>query len=117
MPLSDAERLAIDEIERGLTLDDPRFVSSVSDERFAQLQRRWVVIPAVLFVVGAVALVAGLVTTHAVLVVGVIVAALGFAAMPAAVLLFLRHHPAAKSRTSSNDSERQGRGMTRSDPA
>jgi len=48
-------------------------------------------------------LVAGLVATHAVLVAGAIVAVVGFAAMPTAILLFLRHRPAAQSHTTTGD--------------
>jgi predicted tellurium resistance membrane protein TerC len=114
MPLSDAERQAIDEIERALIQDDPRFASSVSVERFAQLRRRWVVIPAVMFALGAVMLVAGLVTTHALLAIGATVAVIGFVTMSGSILLFLRHHPAAQSRPADTDNDRQGRGITRS---
>ena len=103
MALSDAERRTIDEIEEALLREDPRFASSVSGERFQQLRRRWIVLPTLLFVLGAVMLVAGLVATHAVLVAGAIVAVVGFAAMPTAILLFLRHRPAAQSHTTTGD--------------
>lgn len=103
MALSDAERRTIDEIEELLLRDDPRFAASVSGERFQQLRRRWIVIPAILFVVGAVGLVAGLVATSALLVVGIIIAVLGFVAMPAAVLLFLHHHPSDRSSTDATE--------------
>ena len=89
MSLSDEHRQALDEIERALERDDPTFAASVSPEYVLRLRRRWIIIPACLFLLGAVTLVAGLVTTHAFLILGVVVAVLGFLAMPAAVVLML----------------------------
>jgi predicted tellurium resistance membrane protein TerC len=93
MPLSDEHRRALDEIERQLVSEDPNFAASVNHDRFRQLRRRWVIIPAVMFVLGAVLMIAGLVTTHELLVVGAIIGVVGFLTMPTAVALFFRHHP------------------------
>jgi len=91
MPLSDEHRRALDEIERALEQDDPQFAATVSTD-FQRLRRRWVVIPAALFLLGAVLLVAGLVTTHAQLTAGAIISTIGFLTMPTAIALFRHHH-------------------------
>jgi hypothetical protein len=88
MSLSDEHRRALDEIERALEQDDPTFVATVNHDRLLQLRRRWIIIPA--FLLGAVIMVAGLVATHELLVVGVVSSILGFVMMPAAVALLLR---------------------------
>lgn len=87
MPLSDDDQRRLDEIEQSLTRDDPQF----GDRLALQWRRRRRMISSIVgFVLGAVLLIAGLVTTHALLVIGVIIAAAGFGAMIAAagVLLF-----------------------------
>ncbi len=90
MSLSDEHRRALDEIEKALEQDDPTFVATVNHDRLLQLRRRWIIIPACMFLFGAVIMVAGLVTTHELLVIGVIMSILGFVMMPAAVALLLR---------------------------
>ncbi len=87
MPLSDDDQRRLDEIEQSLTRDDPQFAGKLA----LQWRRRRRMIGAIVgFVLGAVLLIAGLVTTHAVLVIGVIIAVAGFGAMIAAagVLLY-----------------------------
>lgn len=93
MPLSDEHRQALDEIERALELQDPEFAASVGTGSFRRLRRRWVIIPAAMFLVGAVVLVAGLVTTHAQLLVGAVVGIAGLLVMAAAVVLLVRRNP------------------------
>jgi len=92
MTLSDEHRRALEEIERALEQDDPQFAATVTPEHFQRLRRRWVIIPAILFLSGAVLLVAGLVTTHAQLAAGITTSIVGFITMPAAIALFLHRH-------------------------
>jgi len=92
MSLSDEHRRVLEEIERALEEDDPQFAATVTPEHIQRLRRRWVIIPASLFLFGALLLVAGLVTTHAQLAAGVAASITGFLTMPAAVLLFLHRH-------------------------
>ena len=81
MPLSENDLRRLDEIEQSLTRDDAQFAARVSVQW--RLRRR--LLGAITgFAVGAVLLIAGLVTTHAVIVIGVIVAAAGLGAMVAA---------------------------------
>ncbi len=89
MSLSDEHRRALDEIERALVQDDPTFAETVRPEYILRLRRRWIIIPASLFLLGAVVMVAGLVMTHALLALGAVVAVLGFLTMPAAIVLML----------------------------
>jgi len=87
MPLSEDDQRRLDEIERSLTRYDPQFAARVS----VQWRRRRRLLSAITgFAVGAVLLIAGLVTTHAVIVIGVIIAVAGLWAMVAAagVLLY-----------------------------
>ena len=92
MPLSDDQRRALDEIERALEREDPHFAATISADQFRRLRRRWVIVPAVLFLLGAVLLVAGLVTTHALLIIGVVISIVGAITMSAVVAFVLRHH-------------------------
>ena len=92
MSLSDEDRRALDEIERALEREDPHFAATVSTDRFRRLRRRWVIIPGCLFLLGAVLLVAGLVTTHALLIIGIVISTVGVLTMAAGAALFLRHH-------------------------
>jgi len=92
MSLSDEHRRVLEEIERAPEEDDPQFAATVTTEHFQRLRRRWVIIPASLFLFGAVLLVSGLVT-HAQLIVGVTASIIGFLTMPAAVVLFPHRHP------------------------
>jgi Protein of unknown function (DUF3040) len=87
MPLSEDDRRRLDEIEQSLTRDDPQFAARVN----VHWRRRRRLLGALMcFAVGAVLLIAGLVTTHAVIVIGVIIAVAGLGAMVAAagVLLY-----------------------------
>ena len=58
----------------------------------ASIRRRAIIVPGVLFLLGAALLVTGLVTTHALLTVGVIISVAGFLTMTATVALFIQRH-------------------------
>lgn len=87
MPLSESEQHSLNEMERALLEEDPRFAERTSAERVLQLRRRWVVIPGVVFAVGMVALVAGLVTTSASVGAGVAISLVGVLFMATAVIV------------------------------
>jgi hypothetical protein len=86
MPLSEHEQRMLDEIERALYENDPKFATSVDVTR---MRRRRPIVSAVLFVVGLVALVVGVIATQNVLALGVTVSVLGFLVMVAGVGLFV----------------------------
>ena len=75
MPLSEDDQRRLDEIERALQRDDPKFAAGHSLDRFRQ--RRLVAAGAVVLI-GMVLLVAGLAVTQATLPVGVIISVAGF---------------------------------------
>jgi hypothetical protein len=86
MPLSEHEQHMLDEIERALYENDPKFATSVDVTR---MRRRRPIASAVLFVVGLVALVVGVIATQSVLALGVSVSVVGFLIMVAGVGLFV----------------------------
>ena len=86
MPLSEHEQRMLDEIERALYQDDPKFATSVDVSR---IRRRRPIMAAIAFVVGLVCLVVGVIATQSVLVLGVVVSVFGFLVMVAAVGLFM----------------------------
>ena len=81
MPLSDHEQRLLEQIERALYAEDPKFASSVRATDLRTHYRRRLIRSAIGFVVGLAILVAGVVTQGAYLVVGVIgfLVMLGFA--------------------------------------
>jgi hypothetical protein len=87
MPLSEDDQRRLDEIERALQRDDPTFATKQSIERI-WLRRTVAAAGAVL--IGMVLLVVGLMTTQAVLVVGVIVSVSGFLIMVGAAAFITR---------------------------
>ncbi len=91
MPLSDEHRHALDEIERALKKDDPRFAATVNIDQIQRHRRRWTIIAAALFLLGVVLLITGLVTSDSYLLVGAIIGSIGFLTMPAAIAVFLDH--------------------------
>ena len=94
MPLSEDDQRRLDEIEQSLSRDDPQFAARVS----VQWRRRRRVLGALMcFAVGAVLLIVGLVTTHAVIVIGVIIAVAGLGAMVAAAGVLLSGSPRWRS--------------------
>jgi len=86
MPLSEHEQRMLDEIERALYENDPKFATSVDVTR---MRRRRPIVSAVLFVIGLVALVVGVIATQNVLALGVAVSVVGFLVMVAGVGLFV----------------------------
>jgi hypothetical protein len=86
MALSDSEQHRLDEMERALLQEDPKFAARVSMGRVRV--RRWFA-AAALLVLGMVVLVVGLVATSEAVLIGVLVGILGFLMIAAAaVLLF-----------------------------
>ena len=94
MPLSEHEQRMLDEIERALYEDDPKFATSVNVSR---IRRRRPIVAGCLFVAGLVALVVGVIATQSLLAVGVIVSVVGFLTMVAAVGLFVFGQPGARA--------------------
>ena len=82
MPLSDHEQRLLEQIERALYAEDPKFASSVRATDLRTHYRRRLIRSAIGLVVGLAILVAGLVTQAFYLVVGVI----GFVVMVLSVL-------------------------------
>ncbi len=87
MALSDGEQRRLDEIARGLTLEDPSFAQRITH---AGLRRPRIVVAVALFVMGMVALVLGLVLTDASLWFGLTIVAAGLGCMGAAVIIAWR---------------------------
>jgi len=85
MPLSEGEQRRLDEIERALKTEDPKFAANITIDR---LRRHGAIVAVGLFVVGMIALVAGLVTADALLVVGIIISVIGALAMGAGVTMY-----------------------------
>ena len=78
MPLSEDEQRRLDEMERALRRDDPKFAAGQSIER---IWLRRTVAAGATALTGMVLLVAGIVTTQAILVLGVFVGVMGFLSM------------------------------------
>ena len=87
MALSDGEQRRLDEIARGLAIEDPTFAQRITHEG---LRRPRIVAAAAVFVMGMVALVLGLVLTDASLVFGLVIVTAGVAAMGVALVLVVR---------------------------
>ena len=87
MPLSEDDQRRLDEIERALYRDDPRFAAGQSIDR---LRRRRTIASAAASLVGTVLLVVGLVTTSAVLWLGVVISVTGFLIMVGRAAVFIR---------------------------
>lgn len=87
MALSDGDQRRLDEIARGLAIEDPTFAQRITH---GGLRRPRIVVAIAVFVVGMVALVLGLVLTDASLVFGLIILAAGLTAMGVAVVVALR---------------------------
>ena len=75
MPLSEDEQRRLDEMERALRRDDPKFAAGQYIER---IWLRRTVAAGATALTGMVLLVAGIITTQAILVLGVIVSVIGF---------------------------------------
>ena len=94
MPLSEHEQRMLDEIERALYEDDPKFATSVNVSR---IRRRRPIVAGCLFVAGLVALVVGVIATQSLLAVGVVVSVIGFLTMVGGVGLFVFGQPGARA--------------------
>ncbi|TCK25047.1 DUF3040 domain-containing protein [Pseudonocardia endophytica] len=99
MPLSEHEQRLLEQIERALYAEDPKFASSVSGGRMSKPARRRRIQGALLFVVGLVLLVAG-VAIQALWIGDVpVVSILGFLAMLGGALLAVTSIGARKKGT------------------
>ena len=85
MPLSEGEQRRLDEIEHALRTEDPKFAANIAIDR---LRRHGAIVSGGLFFLGMIALVVGLVTTDALLIVGILISIAGALAMIAAVAMF-----------------------------
>lgn len=87
MPLSEGEQRRLDEIERALRSEDPNFAATITISR---VKRHRALVAGLVFLVGMVGLVIGLVTTDASLWAGIVITLLGAAAMGAGAVLYFR---------------------------
>jgi len=87
MPLSEDDQRKLDQIEQALAKDDPQFAETVNIDRW---RRRRIVLAGASFTIGMVVLIVGLVSTQAMLVLGVITSIAGALTMTAATAVFLR---------------------------
>jgi hypothetical protein len=101
MPLSKQEQRALDEIERALRDDDPRFVNAVS---FDHLRRHRALVGGSLLVLGMILLVVGEIASQAQLVTGIVVSIAGFLLMFAAIAWTIRR----PYRTTANPPRQRG---------
>ncbi len=87
MPLSEDDQRRLDEIERALQRDDPKFAALQS---LGRLRRRRMVAAGAVVGIGAVLLVVGLAVTQAALPVGVIISVAGFLFMVGSAAVLIR---------------------------
>lgn len=90
MALSEHEQRMLDAIEQALFEDDPKFASNVDP---ARIRRRRPIVSVILFVLGMVALVVGVIVAQSLLAVGVVVSVVGFVLMVGGVGLFVYGMP------------------------
>jgi Protein of unknown function (DUF3040) len=113
MPLSEHEQRLLDQIERALYAEDPKFASNVRGARMRSLSHRRRFQGIVLFVLGLLLLVAGVVLP--VRPVGIpVISVLGFLVMfaGAVVAIFSRRTARDGSRGSSSDRSSNGQGRS-----
>jgi hypothetical protein len=91
MPLSEDDQRRLDEIERGLQRDDPKFAALQSLDR---RRRRRMIAAGVVVLIGVVLLVVGLVLTNAAPVVGVFISVSGFLFMVGGAAVLIRRRRA-----------------------
>ena len=94
MPLSEHEQRMLDEIERALYHDDPKFATSVNVGR---MRRRRPILAGLAFVLGLVFMVVGVIATQSVVTLGVIVSVVGFLIMVGSVGLFVFGQPGRRA--------------------
>jgi Protein of unknown function (DUF3040) len=87
MALSEYEQRQLEEMESALRRDDPGFAASVSIDR---VRRRRRIVAVVVFVLGMVVLVGGLVTTAVTMLAGVLISTVGLMMMVAVALAVVR---------------------------
>ena len=87
MGLSESEQHKLDEIERALMLDDPKFADSISIRRVRRRRRFWIVVALIL---GMIVLLIGLVATAQSVMVGVLISIVGLLTKLAGVTVFVR---------------------------
>jgi uncharacterized membrane protein HdeD (DUF308 family) len=87
MPLSEDDQRRLDEIERALQRDDPKFAAGHSLERLRQPR---LVAAGAVVLIGIVLLVVGLAVTQAAQVVGVIISVAGFLTMVGGAAMLIR---------------------------
>ncbi len=98
MPLSEHEQRMLDEIERALYQDDPKFATSVNVTR---MRRRRPILAGLGLLLGLIMLVVGVISSQSVMVLGVVVSVVGFLVMVAAVGLFIFGQPGGRAATRS----------------
>ncbi len=87
MGLSESEQRKLDEIERALEQEDPRFAASISIQR---VRRRRRTVVAIAFLLGVTVLLIGLVETAQSVIAGVVISVVGLLTMLAGATLVLR---------------------------
>ena len=87
MPLSRDEQRKLDEIERSLNRDDPKFAAKVTMDR---VRRSRVRIAAGMLVLGAVVIIVGLIVTLDVVGVGVVIVVAGLLMLAGGGVLLMR---------------------------
>ena len=87
MPLSKQEQRTLDDIERALRDDDPRFVNAV---RFDHVRRHRALVGGTTLILGMILLVVGEIAAQAQLATGMIVSIAGFLVMFAAIAWTVR---------------------------
>ncbi len=94
MPLSEHEQRMLDQIERALYEDDPKFANSVDERR---IRRRRPFIAGIGFLVGLICLVSGVILAQESLAIGVILSVIGFVFMVGGVGLLVFGQPGSRS--------------------
>lgn len=112
MPLSEHEQRMLDQIERALYEDDPKFANSVDERR---IRRRRPFIAGVGFLVGLVCLVSGVMLAQDHLGLGVTASVIGFLLMVAGVGLLVFGQPASRTGISSGSGSSKKTPSTLSD--
>ncbi len=108
MPLSEEELRLLEQMERALSEEDPKFASTLRGTSFRQVQRRRAAIAAVVFVIGVIVLMTGAIAQM------IPVGVLGFVIMLCSAtygLTVLRGSSAAPVATETRSSKHDGFGI------
>lgn len=112
MPLSEHEQRLLDQIERALYAEDPKFASNVRGARMRSLSYRRRIQGIALFVLGLLLLVAGVVLPYRL--VGVpIISVVGFLVMFAGAILAIFSRRSAAEGRRAGSADRSGPGQSR----